>query len=238
MEINHEYLFHVLPDPVVVIDHAAIVVASNAAATDFFSLLKPGANLNEWFVDKHQLKSILLQLMQYRRQISKIVYLKTSPDNVSAFILKFTILSDTNQLFVLTISDLRASKQLIINESQRLIKDEFGKLNPYLNKTGKGILSQKLSERALKPLVEVSFNKQFDKVKLHKLCAKFDAIGIVLTDSELELCYCIQLMLTSKQMANVLGKSTNAVRVQQFRLMKRTNFQTVKELKSFVHTQT
>ena len=120
--------------------------------------------------------------------------------------------------------------QDILNELSQAYKREVLRLKPYLNKPGKELLDQMIISNILD---EVSKNKPTrpdqvkvvgeDRIKL--LTDKFPQ----LSNSEIVLCGYLSLKMSIDNIAYLIGKTPNCLRVAFHRILRKTTYKTGKE---------
>lgn len=234
--INYQFLFDVLPDPVLVIDSASYIVDFNLSAKDVFTEIKVGEKIENLFIDKKKIKSNLLELLQYHKVISDKIIVKTNNSTVQAFEYKLTILSESNDLFLIALNLLTSKNELLKLEIEQTFNTELHSLLPYLNKSGKELVAKKIKDNKLSTLFESGL-KQDKSFKIsdlefkNKIKSSFPAF----TDSEINLAYFMAMKANTKQLATLINKNANAIRVMIFRMLAKTSFGDRMEFINFIN---
>ncbi len=233
--INYQFLFHVLPNPVFVVDQMGVLVDLNASATDLFQTIAVGEKIDILFIDKRYIKLKLLELLQYHKVISDKAIFKTRENEVQSFEYKLTILSESNELFILSLNHLDSKNELLKLEIEQTFSAELHTLKPYLNKTGKELIERKIKEKKLSVFFESEIiqtkTKDFIDARFKTEIAKqFPQFS----DLELNIAYLLSIQASTKQIATICNKSTNATRVLVHRLLKKTSFKNKTDFSSLM----
>jgi len=223
--INYQFLFHVLPNPILLVDQMGILVDLNASASDQFETIVVGEKIENLFIDVKYFKAKLLELRQYHKVISDKAIFKTRGNEVQSFEFKLTILSESNDLFVLCLNHLDTKNELLKLEIEQTFSAELHTLKPYLNKTGKELIERKIKAKKLSVFFESEITqtntKEFIdnrfKIEIAKQFPQF-------SDLELNIAYLLSVDASIKQIATICNKSANATRVLVHRMIKKTSF--------------
>lgn len=223
--INYQFLYHVLPDPVLVIDRAGTIVDLNLSAMDVFSEISVGEKIENLFIDKKKIKANLLELLQYHKVIVEKAILKTTNSDVQTYEYKVTILSESNELFLIAFNLLTTKNELLKLEIEQTFSTELHALMPYLNKSGKELVAKKIETKKLSTVFE-SENKLLKSSELTDMAMK-KSIGNAfpqLSESELNIAYYLVIGANTKQIATITNKNANAIRVMMHRIFSKTDF--------------
>lgn len=233
--INFQFLFHVLPDPIVIIDRAGTIVDINLTAKDIFAPICVGEKIESLFVDKKKIKESILELLQYHRVIVDKAIIRTNKSSVQPFEFKVTILSESNEIFVVIFNHLYLKNELIKLEIEQIFSTELHTLKPYLNKSGKElvenkILTNKLStvfESELKQLNPSNFTNS-ESIEIIRL--KFPHFTI----NEINIAYFMSLGASINQIATITEKNANTIRVMVHRMLSKTSFSNTADFTNFL----
>jgi len=234
--INYQFLFHVLPDPVLVIDRLGTVVDLNMSAGDEFVTLSIGEKIENLFIDKKKIRANILELLQYHKVIADKAILKTSNTDVQTFEYKVTILSESNELFLITFNKLSTKNELLRLEIEQTYSAELHALMPYLNKSGKELVAEKIEAKKLSTVFELE-NKDLKTVELSDIALK-KSISITfpqLSETELIVAYYLLIGANTKQIATITNKNANAIRVMMHRIFAKTNIKNKTDFTNFIN---
>jgi DNA-binding CsgD family transcriptional regulator len=234
--INYQFLYHVLPDPILVIDRAGAVVDFNLSAKDAFTEISVGEKIENLFIDKKKIKANILELLQYHKVIADKAILKTTISDVQTYEYKVTILSDSNELFLIVFNLLTTKNELLKLEIEQTFSTELHALMPYLNKSGKELVAKKIDAKRLSTVFE-SENKHLKTSEFSDVALK-KSIGNTfpqLSETELNIAYYLVIGANTKQIATITNKNANAIRVMMHRIFAKTNFKNKTDFTNFIN---
>lgn len=229
--INFRFLFHVIPDPVIIIDKNGNIVEMNLSATDEFAGTGKESKIEDIFADKRKVRTILLELLQFHKVIVDTALIKTKNQEICPFEFKATILSDTNELYLFIFNNLNIRNNVLKFEIEHAFAAEINSLKPYLNKTGKELVEQKITNNSLSLILEDGVKlqqpQQFtdDEIieKLSKHLPDF-------SKKELQIAFFLSIDASISQISDITGKSVNALRVMTHRMSAKLNTKNTQEL--------
>ncbi len=228
--INYQFLFHVLPDPIILIDRTGTIVDLNLSAKDTFATISVGDKTDKLFIDKKKTRDDIAELLKYHKVITDKAILRINDSEVQPYEFKLTILSESNEIFVLQFNHLNTKNELLRLEVEQNFASELHSLKPYLNKSGKELVEKKISTNRLNAVFETKTNiinpKQYVNTELKdKIKARFPQ----LSNNELSIAYFIGIGASINQIAGIRQKNANAIRVMVHRMLSKTNNKTTTE---------
>lgn len=236
MALNYQFLFQVLPDPVIVIDKTGKIVDLNMSAKDTFAITESGEKLEEIFSDKKKIRESLIELFQYHKVIVDKALLKSKSGELVTYEYKATILSEINDQFIFTFNNLKTKNEILKLEIGHVFSVEMNALRPYLNKTGKELVEKKIVNNKLMSLFE-NENKNIEPITLvdSLTVQKISVAFPFLNRNELSVAYYISIGATVNQIAAITGKSANTIRVMTHRMIAKTEFDSTVEFAQKLH---
>lgn len=231
--INFQFLFHVLPDPIVLIDRAGNVVDLNLSAKDTFAPIALGEKLESIFFDKKKIKESIFELLQYHKVIVDKGLIKTQKADTQLFEFKMTILSEGNEIFVVIFNQLQLKNELIRLEIEQIFSTELNTLKPYLNKSGKELVEKKIRTNKLSTIFESELRHQnstniTDLETIDRIRLQFPFF----TTNEVNIAYFLSMGASINQIATITEKNANTIRVMAHRMLSKTTFNSTSELKN------
>lgn len=223
--INYQFLYHVLPDPVVVIDRTGTIVDLNVSAKDAFPKFSIGHKIEDLFIDRKKIKANILELFQYHKVITDKAIVKTIGSKIQPYEYKITILSESNDLFLIAFNSLIIKNELLKLEFEQTFSTELHALMPYLNKAGKDLVAKKIKAKKINILFEAGL-KQDESFKISDLefKNKIKSSFPTFSESEINLAYFMAMKANTKQLATIINKDANAIRVMIYRMLAKTSF--------------
>ncbi len=235
--INYQFLYHVLPDPVLVIDRAGTVVDLNLSAKDAFSEISVGGKIEDLFIDKKKIKANILELLQYHKLIVDKAIVKTINSEVQTYEYKITILSESNELFLIAFNQLNTKNELLKLEIEQTFSSELHALMPYLNKSGKELVEKKIEAKKLSSVFDLDVNHlKNNDISDIELKNKLGRLFPQLSEAELNIAYFLLVGASIKQIASINNKNTNAIRVMVHRMLSKTNFKNKTDFTNFINS--
>ncbi len=234
--INYQFLYHVLPDPVLVIDRVGTVVDLNLSALDVFTSISVGGKIDDLFIDKKKIKNNLLELLQYHKVIVDRAIVKTINSEVQTYEYKVTILSESNELFLIIFNQLNTKNELLKLEIEQTFSSELHTLLPYLNKSGKELVAKKIEAKKLSSVFDsetkyLKTSEYSDIVSKNSIAGKFPQFS----EMELNIAYYLVVGANIKQVATITNKNTNAIRVMIHRMLAKTSFKNKTDFTNFIN---
>ncbi len=234
--LNYQFLYHVLPDPVIVIDMAGTVVDLNLSAKDTFSEIMIGGKIDNLFIDGKKIKANILELFQYHKVITDKIIVKTKNSTVQTYEYKITILSESNDLFLIVLNLLTTKNELLKLEIEQTFNTELHALMPYLNKSGKELVAKRIEAKKLNAIFEfenelTSTSELSDKTLKDSIQNAFPQFS----DNELSIAYYLAIGAGTMQIATIINKNTNAIRVMMHRMLAKTNFKNKTDFINFIN---
>lgn len=236
---NHQEmseLFQWMPVSTLIIDKKGTILDVNQQALNFF-----GTQSRETFLEKNHFSSLVIDLsrslelvveissksevltkkMLLRRMDSSIIcvdiYARSFPETTNFILFQFTETSP--KIHALLIQMIHA------------FRVEIQRLKPYLNKPGKELLEQIVSDNALETKVkDLPNGKNLLDIISEERIAQFIQLFPELTNSELAICAFLSLKMTIDEIASLTGKTSNCLRVSFHRILRKTNISSGKEL--------
>jgi len=232
--INYQYLFKVLPDPVVLIDRNGAILDINSAAKDLFHSISVGGKIENLFIEKRRIKENILDLLRFHKIIVDKAILYINNASTQTFEYKITILSEINDFYLITFNDLSVKNELLRLEIEQTLGAELHTLKPYLNKAGKELVDKRM---AVKHINSNTLNFNTNEIIQPKIKQKIQSLFPQLSSNELNLAYLISLGATVNQISQITNKNSNAVRVMLHRMVARTAFNSASEIANFIKQQ-
>jgi len=237
--INYQFLYHVLPDPVVVIDRAGTIVDYNLSAKDAFTTISAGEKIENLVVDKRKFKLNLLELLQYHKVIVDKAAVRTSQSEVQAYEYKVTILSESNELFLIAFNKLSTKNELLKLEIEQTFNAELHGLLPFLNKSGKELVEKKIETKKLISIFESGrMPADYLEPAENEMFNGISALFPQFSTNELRIAYYLTMGASIQQITTITGKNTNAIRVMIHRMLARTKFKSKTEFINSITKQT
>jgi DNA-binding CsgD family transcriptional regulator len=234
--INYQFLYHVLPDPVLVIDRVGTIVDLNLSALDVFTSISVGGKIDDLFIDKKKIKTNLLELLQYHKVIADKAIVKTINSEVQTYEYKVTILSESNELFLIAFNLLVTKNELLKLEIEQTFSSELHALLPYLNKSGKELVEKKIEEKKLSTVFDSEVNQlKSSDISDIALIKNLGRSFPQLSESELNIAYFLLVGASIKQIASINNKNTNAIRVMIHRMLAKTSFKNKTDFTNFIN---
>lgn len=230
-QINYNFLFHVIPDPVIIIDKNGRLVELNITATDEFASISIGDKFENLFSDKRKIKNTLLELFRFHKVIIDKAIVKTKKSDIQTFEFKATILSESNELYLFIFNNLASKNDLIKLEIDHAFSTEINELKPYLNKTGKELVEKKITDNKLTQIFEseVKSHQPTNLIDLNQL-NKISSVYPNFSNNEQKIAYFLSIEASINQIATITGKTANTIRVMIHRMKSKANVNSTSEL--------
>ena len=229
--INFKFLFHVIPDPIIVIDKGGTIVEMNLSATDEFTELQKNSKIEELFADKRKVRSVLIELLQFHKVVIDTALIKTSESKILAYEFKATILSESNELYLLIFNNLNTKNEVVKFEIEHAFTTEINSLKPYLNKTGKELVEKKISNNSLSQIFETDVNQsQSEEFTDPEVMQKLSKNLPLYSKKELQIAYFLSIGANINQISDITDKSVNSLRVMVHRMSTKLNTKNTVEL--------
>lgn len=225
-----------MPTCAVIIDKNGIIIEVNEQAILFFKastqedFIFDKQNIKNMIIDYHRANEVIESIKKNKAITDKEILLRRFDKTIASVDMNACIFPENSNWILIQFKETFIHSQDILNELSQAYKREVLRLKPYLNKPGKELLDQMIISNILD---EVSKNKPTrpdqvkvvgeDRIKL--LTDKFPQ----LSNSEIVLCGYLSLKMSIDNIAYLIGKTPNCLRVAFHRILRKTTYKTGKE---------
>lgn len=234
-QIIFEKVFHLLPTASFIIDYQGLILQANALACSLFenkTVALVHSNLKDSIlVDIDSFSEFISDMSAQKNSFDKIILVRNNMDKVLMVNFHASFLEPANNLIILQITDISAKTYAYISELTSTLQHEIVLLRPYLNKAGKELLEIILNTNLTKSTDRNSSPTTNQLEFIHP--SKSEKIAQLfpnLSEYEKTICGFLSLKLSFKEIAIISGKNANSLRVAFHRLLRKTSFNSGKEL--------
>ena len=229
-------LFQWMPISTLIIDKKGTILDINHQALNFF-----GTQSHETFLDKNHFSSLVidlsrsmdlvLEISSKREVLTKKILLRRQDNNIICVDIYARSFPETPNLILFQFTETSPKSHALLTQMIQAFRLEIQRLKPYLNKPGKELLEQIVSDNGLESQTKDLPNRknQLDIVReerINQLIQLFPE----LTNNELAICGFLSLKMTIDEIASLTGKTSNCLRVSFHRILRKTNMNSGKEL--------
>lgn len=229
-------LFQWMPISTLIIDRKGNILDVNQQALNFF-----GTESHETFLVKNHFSSLVIDLSRSmeliveigskKEVLTKKILLRRLDNSVICVDIYARSFPETPNLILFQFTETSPKSHVLLTQMIHAFRIEIQRLKPYLNKPGKELLEQIVSDNSLE-----SKTKDFPNKKNHLHIVREERITQLiqlfpqLTNSELAICGFLSLKMTIDEIASLTGKTSNCLRVSFHRILRKTNMNSGKEL--------
>lgn len=225
-------IFDWMPVCSLIVDSHGIIMDVNEKAIQFFrattkeDFIFDKQNLSNMIIDSHRASELFRLTSKSPESVNKEILIRRFDKTISGVHLQACPFPGNADQILIQFYEKNTTNQIHIQELSQAFSREAQRLKPYLNKPGKNILEEiatcDLSEgqnTKNKPIVIIS------KERMDQLTALFPEFS----NNELFLCGYLSLKMSIDEIASLMGKTPNSLRVLFHRILKKTSFSTGKE---------
>jgi hypothetical protein len=225
-------IFDWMPVCSLIVDSHGIIMDVNQKAIQFFrattkeDFIFDKQNLANMIVDSQRANELFRQIYKSSESINKEILIRRFDKTISGIDLHACPFPGNADYILIQFYEKNTTNQIHIRELSQAFSREAQRLKPYLNKPGKNILEEIVTSdfsegqnTKNKPVVIIS------KERMEQLTALFPEFS----SNELSLCGYLSLKMSIDEIASLMGKTPNCLRVSFHRILKKTSFSTGKE---------
>lgn len=225
-------IFEWMPACSLIVDPHGIIQDVNQKAIQFFrattkeDFIFDKQNLSNMIIDSHRTMELIRQICSSNEPVNKEILFRRFDKTIAGVDLNACLFPDNPKLILIQFYEKKLNNQIYIHELSRSFRREAQRLRPYLNKPGKNILEEIITNDAnegtatkMKPVVIIS------NERMNQLITLFPEFST----NELFLCGYLSLKMSIDEIASLTGKTPNCLRVSFHRILKKTAFSTGKE---------
>jgi hypothetical protein len=230
-------IFQWMPVCALVIDINGNIHEVNRQAIEFFKastkedFIFDKQNIKNMIVDSHRGVELIENIWKNKELINKEILVRRFDKTVASVDVNAGIFPDNPNYILIQFTETYTKSQAILNELSEALRHEAQRLKPYLNKPGKDLLDEIIISNLLDG---ISGNKPTRNEQLIVLgedrINKISGIFPQLSNSELIICGYLSLRMSVDNIAKVIGKTPNCLRVAFHRIVRKTNLPSGKEL--------
>ncbi len=228
-------LFSLLPTPALIIDYKGRVLEFNKHALTFLKFKDKDQYLHNnqistIFVDFKRTMKIIEDNCCKQEINSQKILLRKYDKSIECVDFYSSYISGDKELIIIQFTKISEKNRVLFSELTFSIKNEVLKLKPYLNKPGRELLDQILTNSVFEGEInQTSVSGSHLEVIQKERIAKILQIFPNLTNAELTLCGFLSLKMTIEEIALLTGKTSNCLRVLFHRMLLKTNQKNGKE---------
>lgn len=225
-------IFEWMPVCSLIVDSYGIIQEVNHQAIQFFrattkeDFIFDKQNLSNMIIDSHRTMELIRQICNSNEPVNKEILFRRFDKTIAGVDLNACLFPDNPKLILIQFYEKKLNNQIYIHELSRAFRREAQRLKPYLNKPGKNILEEIITNDAnegtatkMKPVAIIS------NERMNQLITLFPEFST----NELFLCGYLSLKMSIDEIASLTGKTPNCLRVSFHRILKKTTFSTGKE---------
>ncbi len=225
-------VFDWMPVCSLIVDSHGIILDVNQKAIQFFGAITKEdfifdkQNLSNMIIDSHRASELFRLISKSSEPVNKEILIRRFDKTISGIHLQACPFPDNADQILIQFYEKSTTNQIHIQELSQSFSREAQRLRPYLNKPGKNILEEIVTSdfsegqnTKNKPVVIIS------KERMDQLTALFPEFS----NNELYLCGYLSLKISIDEIATLMGKTPNSLRVSFHRILKKTSFSTGKE---------
>jgi len=234
--INTSNLFQWMPTSALIIDRNGNIQEVNQQALKFFGKLS-----QDTFLKNYQFSSLVINLSRSielieeicssKNVITKQILLRRLDNSIACVNISACTFPDSPNLILLQFTVASLKSHTLLTQMIQTFRVEIQRLKPYLNKPGKELLDQIVTNNALETRIKdfpngINQLDIFNEERVLQLTNLFPE----LTNNELTICIFLSLKVTIDEIASLTGKTSNCLRVSFHRILHKTNLSSGKEL--------
>ncbi len=233
--ISLKSVISILPTATILIDLEGNIQYANVLALAFlrfpnYETLYQKKELSFMLDDSRLREDLLNQIKKSPSNFEKIILIRKFDRSVAFINLSAQYFKSDFEGILLQFADVSVKTLAFLSEKIRVLRNEIGTLRPYLNKPGKELL-ENIIYRDLQTGMNETNTKQRNQFDLgQNKSVQLIHLFPMLTNYELTICGLLSLKLNFEEIASITGKTSNSLRVTFHRLLKKTNFNSGKEL--------
>jgi len=225
-------IFEWMPVCSLIVDSYGIIQEVNQKAIQFFrattkeDFIFDKQNLSNMIIDSHRTMELIRQICKSDEPVNKEILFRRFDKTIAGVDLNACLFPENPKLILIQFYEKKLNNQIYIHELSRSFRREAQRLKPYLNKPGKNILEEIITNDAnegtatkMKPVAIIS------NERINQLTTSFPEFS----SNELFLCGYLSLKMSIDEIASLTGKTPNCLRVSFHRILKKTTFSTGKE---------
>lgn len=229
-------LFQWMPISALIVDVEGTIVDVNQQALNFF-----GTQSCETFMKKNHFSSLvidlsrsmelLIEISSKKEVLTKKILLRKLDNSIVCVDIYARSFPEMPNLILVQFTETSPKSHALLTQMIQAFRLEIQRLKPYLNKPGKELLEQIVSDNSLENKTKNLPNKKnhLDIVSEERI-TQLVQLFPELTESELAICAFLSLKMTIDEIANLTGKTSNCLRVSFHRILRKTNMNSGKEL--------
>lgn len=233
--ISLKSVISILPTATILIDLDGNIQFANVQSLEFFRFpnhetLYQKKELSFMLDDSQLCEGLLKQIRNSSTTVEKTILIRKFDKSVAFINLSTQYFKSDFEGIILQFADVSAKTIAFLSEKIRILRNEISTLKPYLNKPGKELL-ENIIKRNLQTGINENNSKQKNRFDLgQNKTVQLIQLFPMLSDYELSICGLLTLKLSFEEIASITGKTSNSLRVTFHRLLKKTNFNSGKEL--------
>jgi hypothetical protein len=230
-------IFKWMPTCALIIDKNGIILEVNEMAISFFKastqadFIFDKENIKNMILDTHRANELINSAIKGNKIINREILLRKFDKSIASVELNACLFPDDSKIILIQFRDSYLQNQNVLEDLSSSFKKEVLKLKPYLNKPGKEILDKIIVSNLLD---EITKNKPaiIDQAKTlgEKRIEQITKLFPQLSNSEIILCGYFSLKMSVENISHLTRKSPNCLRVAFHRILKKTHFESGKDL--------
>jgi len=230
-------IFQWMPTCAMVIDTNGIILEVNQQAIRFFrastkeDFIFDKQNIRNMVIDSQRTVDLIKIISKNTELISREILLRRFDKTITSVDITAAVLPENPNQILVQFTESHPQSQANLTQLSHAFRREAHRLKPYLNKPGKNLLEEIISNDLPEEITTTnkpSRNNQLDVVgeeRIEQLTYMFPEFS----NNEIILCGYLSLKMSIDDIANLTGKTPNSLRVSFHRILKRTDFATGKE---------
>lgn len=229
-------IFEWMPACAMVIDSNGVIHELNQKAIQFFrattkeDFIFDKQNIANMIIDSHRAVELIKSVGKGTELINKEILIRRFDKTIAGVDFFACQFPDNPTRILIQFHERKNQNQVFIHELSQAFKRDAQRLKPYLNKPGKYILEEIISNNTVEGTVSNKASKKNNIIivsedRINKLTTMFPQFS----NKELTICGYLSLKMSVDEISSLTGQTPNSLRVSFHRILKKTTFTSGKE---------
>jgi hypothetical protein len=229
-------IFQWMPTCAMVIDTNGVIFEVNQQAIQFFKastkedFIFDKQNIKNMVIDSQRTIDLIKVISKNTELISREILLRRFDKTIASVDITANTFPDNPNYILIQFTESHPQSQTNLIQLSQIYRREAQRLKPYLNKPGKILLEEIIINNMPEEVTgnKPTRNNQLDVVgeeRIEQLTKMFPEFS----NNELILCGYLSLKMSTDDISNLTGKTSNSLRVSFHRILKKTSFSSGKE---------